>query len=348
MKYLALLITLLLSACPNNHKVENKDPIEKAIDYVFSKQKPDGSFRSELNVSMSGGQVLTPFVLYAISFCDPSYTKKHSTSIEKAMQFLKSQIDSDGGIGFRTEAPEYPTYAMTLAILALRKLDPKFNTEKIVAKLKSVQLVETLGWDEKDPEYGSFDYGGPLAKKPFYNRPDISKTAFAIEAINNPNDESVKKALKFVNKVRNKDKDSGFFFTTSERESFMNKAGIGVSYGTATCDGLRALVCAGINDNSVTAALNWLKSNLSVEIPGGFKTADQKTFALGMIFYWTFSISWIHSKFKLDAEFIKKLKNKLISMQKPDGSFQNEFGIMKEDDVLIATPLSIIALANLK
>lgn len=346
MRYVIFTAFILVSSCSNNQKDEKKDELQKAIDFIFSIQKSDGSFRSELNVTLSSGQTITPFVLYSLSFCNPSYLEKHKQSIAKGVNFIKNQIGPDGGIGFKTETPEYPTYAMSLTVLALRRIDPSFNTEKIIVKLKSLQLVNTLGWDEKDPEYGSFDYGGPFPKKPYYNRPDISKTAFAIEAINDPKDESVKNALKFVRKCCNK--DGGFFFTTSEREAFMNKAGIGVSYGTTTCDGVRALVSAGIEDETLKSALNWLKSNLSPEIPGGFKTPEQKIFAQGMFFYWSFIVSWVHLKFKLDQNFIKSLRGKLISLQKNDGSFQNEFGIMKEDDILIATPLAIIALSNLK
>ena len=171
----------------------------------------------------------------------------------------------------------------------------------------------------------------------------------------------------FVKRCQNFSDDGGFFLTPVNPAQ--NKAGMaGVagedghgglryhSYGSATADGLRALVRCGLAPGHprVVAARAWLERNFSTRTnPGVFEgvlAADRDA----AYHYYCWSVT--HAFRMLGVSTIRQqgrqvgwaalLAEELLGRQRADGSWQNPYRFMKEDDPLIATALAAAALAN--
>ena len=247
--------------------------------------------------------------------------------------------------------------------------------------LRSHQLTESLGWSPADTAYGGWGYAVRPPRKPAGSgRPpfdaDLSSTLFAVGALRcagvPTDDPAIRVARRFVEQCQNfapndadADLDDGGFFLTPTNPG-QNKAGVRstdrvgrrryASYGSATADGLRALLRCGLDADHprVQAAHRWLERNFDAETnPGVFapaRTADRD----GPYFYWCWSVA--HALRACGAETIERdgvtidwaavLAAALVRRQRADGSWANPISFTKEDDPLIATPLAAAALAN--
>jgi squalene-hopene/tetraprenyl-beta-curcumene cyclase len=116
---------------------------------------------------------------------------------------------------------------------------------------------------------------------------------------------------------------------------------------------LRCLESLGIgaDDARVAGAIEWLRRNPERDkVPGFSSDADGESWSQGLRYYFYSSLATPgHSQ--LLPEQIDELRGdivvRLCREQKPDGSWVNSFGRMREDDPLIATCFAIIALARL-
>ena len=134
------------------------------------------------------------------------------------------------------------------------------------------------------------DYGRGYGKD---SRPDLSNTAFLLEALhaagNGPDDEAVKKALIFVSRCQNlesehnttefssKNPDGGFYYTPAGGGSPAGKTDNGGlrSYAAMTYAGLKSMIYAGLtpDDPRVKAAVAWLQKNYTLESNPGLGEA---------------------------------------------------------------------------
>jgi squalene-hopene/tetraprenyl-beta-curcumene cyclase len=321
-------VLLLLLACAR----PPASPVDRALDFIFSKQREDGSWRSEQYQAYANGHALTPFLLYAASHVDAS---RYREKIDRAVAFVVREIEQEGALGVKEGEIESPNYASALAVSALVRLNRSETAGRLVQRPLSCQLSDELGWTTEDPEYGGWDYGGVPPKKPMTLRPDISVTAFVLEALRDAGvagDHPVwSGALRFVSRCRAS--DGGYFFTPHKPQAFQNKAGDGRSYGTATCDGLRCLLACGISedDERVRAARARL-STFDEQVPG-----LKSPWASGLTYYWAFGLSRV-------GLHPVAVRDVLYRRQRPDGSWVNSMGIMKEDDPLISTGLALASL----
>lgn len=124
-------------------------PAAKAVDFLFSRQAPDGLWRSDTATLLGSGQALTPFVLYALSHAPADVLSRHRAAMDRALDRLPLAGD------------EYPSYSLALSILALRRLRPAADVEPLARALRALRDPESGGW----------------------GRPDVSATAFAVEAL---------------------------------------------------------------------------------------------------------------------------------------------------------------------
>jgi len=296
--FLALLLSCSKGPAPST-------PAQRAIAYLLSQQE-DGIWKSKTYSVLGTGQALTPFVLYALSHARPEELAPHRERIDRALERLPMQGE------------EYPSYSLALSILALRRLRPGANVAPLEAELRKRRLTEDLGWSESDPEFGGWDHGLLLPRKPQCQRPDLSVTAFACEALG-----SDSKARRFVERCRAE--DGGFFFTPHEESVHQNKAGPGTSYATATCDALRIL-------GSDPRSKAWLDRHASLDGPFGL----EKEWANALWFYYAFVLSKVRPS--------RELASAVAARQRADGSFSNSSGLMKEDDPILATSLALLSL----
>ncbi len=248
--------------------------------------------------------------------------------------------------------------------------------------LRGFQVNARLGWSPDDVSYGGWGYSVRPPRKPDIGKlpfeADISSTLVAVGALRlagvPPEDPAIRDALVFVERCQNFSADAarsdpdyddgGFFFTTSNR--VQNKAGVAGtdrngalrhhSYGSPTADGVRALVRCGLAHDHprVLAARVWLERNFSARTnPGIFEPtlAPDRDAAL---YYWCWSVSHAFrllgvstvGQGRYQSQWAPLLAGELLARQLPDGSWQNAYSFMKEDDPLIATTLAAAALAN--
>ncbi len=204
--------------------------------------------------------------------------------ITRALDYLESQIGAKGGI---SEA-RHANYATSLALVAFNEANRDGRYDRVVkqaqAFLKSMQWDESEGKSRDDSFYGGAGYGGSNS------RPDLSNTAFFIEALRSSglpaDDPNLKKALVFVSRCQNlksefndqawagKVNDGGFVYTAASDGQSMagNEANGGLrSYASMTYAGLKSMIYAGLSrdDPRVKAAMTYIAKHYSLdENPG--------------------------------------------------------------------------------
>ena len=276
-------------------------PVSRAVEFLMSQEEKDGRWKSGSIATLGSGQALTPFVLYALSHAPEAELAKHRAAIDRALDL------------FPIAGNEYPSYSLALSILALQRLRPTKDVSDLRKRLKSMQLAEDLGWTEEDPEYGAWDEGVIPAKKPQCQRPNVSITAFACEALGGD-----EKAKRFAERCRAK--GGGFLFTSSAKWDFQNKDG-SRGYATATYDAHRILgTPLGVAPGELP---RWLLL--------------REDWGRSMAFYHAF----VESKVSPSPSIAKML----LALQRSDGSWVNTSALMKEDEPLVATGLALMAVS---
>ena len=119
------------------------------------------------------------------------------------------------------------------------------------------------------------------------------------------------------------------------------------SYGSATADGVRALLRCGLAPDHprLVDARRWLRRNFSAQTnPGRFEPAVAADREAGY-FYWCWSVSHTFALLpETGLQWREPLVEALLARQRPDGSWRNEYSFMREDDPIIATVLAAAAL----
>jgi len=149
--------------------------------------------------------------------------------------------------------------------------------------------------------------------------------------------------------------DGGFAFTC-EPASLNNKAAYRDdkltqprAYGTATADGIRALLACGMKptDEPVTKALTWISQRPGLEIVPGFEALPPEAgWQRGLRFYYYASLSKLLRHYPDASTRKATLAEHLTALQSDDGTWLNSSDRMRENDPLIATSLAIVALAE--
>ena len=121
------------------------------------------------------------------------------------------------------------------------------------------------------------------------------------------------------------------------------------SYATATCDGILALLAAGVRpeDERVTAAVAWLQSHTDLDYPQGVPTEHPEPWGEAIRFYHYAVRAEVYQRLGWPADERLRLATAVSAKQDPDGSFVNrESALMKEDDPVMCTALAVVALSN--
>ncbi|MGP0062947.1 MAG: hypothetical protein ACLQGP_05000, partial [Isosphaeraceae bacterium] len=126
------------------------------------------------------------------------------------------------------------------------------------------------------------------------------------------------------------------------------------SYGSATADGLRALLRCGLPKDHprVVAARRWLEAHFSASFhPGTFESAREGD-RDATYFYYVWSVAHAFralgiAEIRVDGQRVawaESLARELIRRQRDDGTWTNRFTASKEDDPLVATSFAAGAL----
>jgi hypothetical protein len=102
-------------------------------------------------------------------------------------------------------------------------------------------------------------------------------------------------------------------------------------------------------DEPIAKAVAWLAKRPGLKLVPGFEGFPPETgWDLGLRFYYYAALSRVLPLFPLSDRDARReaLFKHVVGLQKYDGSWLNESDRMRENDPLIATALSISALAN--
>jgi hypothetical protein len=234
---------------------------------------------------------------------------------------------------------DYPTYATALAVLALRHCGKTQEADRMASFLGRQQFTEESGWKPEDAPYGGWGFGD-ARHPPEPGHLDLSMTRYALQALG-PSDPACAKAEVFLRRCQNQ--DGGFLFSPVVVDA--NKAGRDRSYGTATADGILALLAVGakLDDTRVKAAIRWLVEHHRIDRVPGFPE-DDRSWSRAMIFYYLAASAQVFRRLDVRHDWRKGIADMLVKSQRPDGSWKSESFLMKEDDPLIATRFALTAL----
>ena len=331
--------------------------VDRAVAYLTTKgQTAEGTY------SPAAGSGVTSIVAFALMRHGRS---PDDPAVAKSLKYLEGLVQKDGGI----YVPGVPlqNYETSLAIMCFAEANKDHRYDKTIKDadkyLKSTQWGEEKSIDPSDPRWGGGGYGK-------HKRPDLSNTAFLIDALkaagNGPNDEAMKRALVFVSRCQNletehnttpfaaKNPDGGFYYTPAgDGESMADKTTNGGlrSYGSMTYAGLKSMIYAGVSadDPRVKAAVKWAQSHYGLATNPGLGLQ-------GLYYYYhTFAKALDATGMKLieddkgaKHDWRQELTAELLRRQRPNGSWINEEKRWMESDANLATGFALLSLAYCK
>lgn len=346
----ALLGAASLGACQPPEPSPPPDPVREALArgarWLGTQQDERGAFGSRTFGYLSLGQSLTPFALLALAEL-PSDLHPLPGDPGAALAAMLSMVDEQGALGFAAPAADYPVYASAMALHALARLSPSTlerHGAPLIAWLRGQQLQS--GW-EGHPGHGGFPMGSkaPLVP-PEAGHVDLSMTRRCVEALAAVG-APLGDVVHFV--LRCSAADGGFVYSPVERA--LNKGGCEGAdckgYGSATCDGLLALLAAGVPEDAprVQQALTALKAAHRVDKNPGVAEA-MGDFSIAMRFYYRAGSAQVFARLGGPEGWRAQLSEALLAEQKEDGRWQNESPLQKESDPIVATSLALVALSQ--
>lgn len=330
--------------------------VDKAIEYLRTKgQATDGSFTRQAGLGVTA--IATAALLrLGRSPDDPM--------VKKGLDYLASFVQPTGGI--HTPKGDFKNYETALAVVCFSEANKGGKYDTILKNadkfLKGLQFDGQEGQSPEDIAFGGAGYGGK-------GRPDLSNTAFLIDALhstgNGADDQAIQNALVFVSRCQNlespynttkfaaKVNDGGFYYTpiVSDDSKEIQATGGLRSYGTMTYAGLKSMIFAGVkaDDPRAKAAVGWISKNYSVKANPGMGDS-------GLFYYYhTFAkaLDTLGKAEITDADgkqhnWRHDLLTELASRQREDGSWVNTNSRWMEGDANLCTAFSLLALSYCK
>lgn len=332
--------------------------IKLGLKWLYDQQEDDGSWQHYPAISA--------LVLSAFLRAHPSITTDEPL-IDNGFKFLQACVKPDGGIYL----DDLPAYNTAICLTAFKDANnPEFKTIILNAEkfLMGIQMDESEDYIADSLYFGGVGYDSD-------NRPDLSNLQWAIEALAmddlKPTDPEIQyseeelermqskklfydKALVFLSKVQNLQSvnsesyavnDGGFMY-----EPGSSKAGGTSSYGSMTYAGLKSLIYAKVdkNDKRVTAAYKWISNNFAVETTPLMKNQ-------GLFYYYqtmakslsAYGNEIITDQTGTDRAWRYELADQLLKIQSPEGFWVNENGRWWENNPVLVTAYSILALEEI-
>ncbi len=330
--------------------------IDRGIKFLRPRQDAKGGWSTQREPGISALVVTALLRSGQVPPGDPMITR--------ALKYLEGFIGPKGGL---SEAP-HANYSTSIALVAFQQANVNGRYDRVIKAgqdfLKSMQWDETEGKARDDAFYGGAGYGGGNS------RPDLSNTAFFMEALRATglpaDDPSLQKALVFVSRCQNlksefndqtwagKINDGGFIYTAAQGGSSMagKEANGGLrSYASMTYAGLKSMIYAGLSreDPRVKAALTYITHHYSLDENPGLGQQ-------GLYYYYhTFAktMSVLETPAITDAAGVShdwkaELISALARRQQPDGSWVNPSDRFMEGDPNLVTAYALLALAYVR
>jgi squalene-hopene/tetraprenyl-beta-curcumene cyclase len=295
--------------------------------------------------------------------------------VPQGLEWLKSLQKEDGSVYLTG----LKTYVTSVALMAFQDSgDPAYAEAIEAAKrfLIVIQSDEGEGYSmEDDPLYGGMGYGGD-------ERPDLSNTQMAMDALRaagvDEKHESFQKALNFIKKCQNlaeveptevvlsdgkkvvSGTDGGGIYYPGDSKAGLEEIEDGVfvarSYGSMTYALLKSLIFAGLDpeDKRVKAAVGWIEKHYTLDENPGFEIKGDPSVGQQGLFYYYLTMAraldalgreTISDAAGTPRPWRQELRDRLLSMQRIDGSWINERSPRWfEGNPVLATSYALLAL----
>lgn len=337
--------------------------VDKGIAFLRQSQSPDGSFSGDKNIGITGIVVTALLKTGKVDVNDPM--------IKNALAYIEKLRNSkDGHLAGNNPRQQLKNYVTAVNVMALAAANADGRYTADIAN--GAKFLTGLQWDEeegltnKDVFYGGFGYDSK-------NRPDMSNSSFALEALQAagiaPDHPSYKKAALFVSRSQNlkgehQDQpwaetinDGSFIYSPLETKANSDQAKVapGPGYASITYAGIKSMIYAGVdkNDRRVQEALNWVRKNYSVEANVGMPKGREKH---GLYYgYHTMckaltvaGVDIIEDSQGVKHDWRKELTMQLAKTQGKDGSWINSQDRWMEGDPNLVTAFSLLSLSYTK
>ena len=329
--------------------------VAKGLEYLKTKgQAEDGSVSRQAGIGVTALAV-TAMLQNGLSPQDPA--------VAKGLKVLEGSIQENGGI--YSPKSRFVNYETCLAVVALQAANKDGKYDKALQAadkfIKSNQFDVEDGHEKDSAAFGGGGYG------PAKGRPDLSNTAFMIEALRaagtSADDQAIQNALVFVSRCQNLESphnttpyaglvnDGGFYYTGAAIDESKDLAPNGGlrSYGTMTYAGLKSMIFAGVkaDDPRVKAAVTWIGKNYDLKSNPGMGSS-------GLFYYYqTFAKSLdvmgnstVKDEKGVEHDWRKDLVEELASRQRDDGAWVNTNGQWMEGDANLCTCFALLALSH--
>jgi squalene-hopene/tetraprenyl-beta-curcumene cyclase len=363
----ALGVALLPTQAPAQPANDRQAAIDKAVAFLTKSQNENGSWSAEPQNRGTTGIVLTGLLQCGV--------KADAAPAAKAVSFIESLVNKKSGhIAGDDAKATLINYTTTINIMALNAANKGDKYKAVIGSaakyLKEYQWDETRGKKDDSDYYGGAGYAGDKS------RPDLSNTAFFLEALKTAgvpkDDPAFKKALVFVSRCQNlesehnkapwaaKNNDGSFAYTGANGGENRRTDGEGVKtdmggYGSMTYAGVKSMIYCGLSkdDPRMKKALEWIGKNYTLDSNPGMPEVNSQR---GLFYYYhTFAktMDALGVDEFTDAKGVKHdwradLLAALVKRQKADGSWVNPTDRWMEGDPNLVTGYALMALSYTK
>ncbi len=378
---LVLIIATIAAASPVDaeHRSRARTVADKAMDYLRSQQDPtSGGWRH--NPDGPNFPAITGLVVTGMLLDDR--IDQRDESVDAGVKYILSFAKDDGGIHDHF-LQSYNTSICLSALSAVHLPEVSSAIGSGQGFLRALQYdeafagsVESPGLNEPvpidHPYYGGIGYGK-------HGRPDLSNLGFFMQAMHDTGvsseDESMKKALKFLERVQMLDEvndmsyadestQGGFIYATvPDIESVDGRAGQSMAgmvdeigedgnqitrlraYGSMSYVGFKSLLFADLapDDARLVAVRRWIEKNYSLdENPG----VGQQ----GLYYYYCTLARALHAAGEdtiAGVDWRADLLERLETLQNEDGSFMVMNDRWMESDPVLITSYALIAIQHI-
>ncbi len=366
-KFLLSLSSTLSASQNQSIKLEIERSLDKALHWLHLEQNRTAGYWGSPQYP-----ALTALALRAtLGHPSPIESEKYKTQLSEGFNFLRSKVQSDGGI-YGKGLASYNTSISLMAFLQLK--DPQ--DEAIIRSARKFLVNQQSDFDQKGKTDNLFD--GGVGYGSTWAHSDLSNTHLAMEALYyakklSPNlegeqvDLDWQAAIDFVSKCQNLPDSNPQEWVSSHREDrggfvyFPGNSMAGErtdengsislrSYGSMSYAGLLSFIYAEMeaSDPRVVAVKDWLNQNYQIdENPGMGKQ--------GLFYYYhtmakALSLAGINTLNQPGGDakdWRKELTLALLDSQSNKGFWINESGRWWEKDPVLVTCYAMLALERI-
>jgi squalene-hopene/tetraprenyl-beta-curcumene cyclase len=337
---------------------------KKAAAYLAKSQNEDGSWGPAPNNRGVTGIVVTGLLRTG--------TGPDTEPAAKGLRFIESLVNQkEGHIAGNDLKAGLINYTTSINVMALAAAGRADKYRPVIGD--AVKYLRAYQWDDARGKDANSDYYGGAGYAGDKSRPDLSNTAFFLEALKAagvPSDDpAFKKAAVFVSRCQNlksehnaaawaaKNNDGSFIYTGANGGENRRTDGDGTKtdmggYASMTYAGVKSLIYAGVgkDDPRLKAALDWIKKNYTLDRNPGMPEENSQR---GLYYYYhTFAktMDALGVDTFEDAKGVKHdwradLTAALASRQRPDGSWVNPTDRWMEGDPNLVTGYALMALS---